>query len=150
MDKRSQVLVVFGLVITLILLFIDIYVAGIVFVIVITLAMSLQIMQDTTGIPEVVATLREDAKAIILTNTGNARAVTIHAALVPVNIEFDVASLDKESSYEYPLPVMVEEVKVVLTFENESGRSFSGSSMLSSLREAPDLLKPMFPIFKWK
>jgi len=150
MDKKSQILVVLGLAVTLILLFIDIYAAGIVFVLVITVGMSLQIMQDTTGIPEVVATLREDAKAILLTNTGNARAVHLHAALVPVNIEFDLASLDKESTYEYPMPVMVEEVKVVLTFENENGRSFSGSSKLSSLGEVPDLLKPMFPIFKWK
>ncbi len=65
--------------------------------------MSFMIMQDTTGIPEIVAKLSEDAKGIVLTNTGNARAEKIHVALVPSNIEFDIPSLDVDSTYEYSL-----------------------------------------------
>jgi arginyl-tRNA synthetase len=112
--------------------------------------MSHLIMQDTTGIPEIAAKLRDDAKAIIITNTGNARAEKIHVALVPVNIEFDISSLEVDSSYEFSLNSMVENIKFTITYQNENGRLFSSSSKLSAFGEEPDLLKPMIPIFKWK
>ena len=112
--------------------------------------MSLRIMEDTTGIPEIVTKLRDDAKAIILTNTGNARAYKIHVALVPLNIEFEVPSLEVESSYEFSLSAMVEDIKIAITYQNENGRLFSGSSKLSAFGEEPDLLKPLIPIFNWK
>jgi hypothetical protein len=150
MEKNTKILLVLGVFITIVLLFIDPYLAGIVCVIIITILMSLRIMQDTTGIPEIVATLRDDAKAIILTNTGNARAEKIHVALVPVNIEFDISSLEIESTYEFSLNAMVEEIKIAVTYQNENGRLFSSSSKLSVFGEEPDLFKPMIPIFKWK
>jgi len=150
MEKNIKILLVPGALITIVLLFIDIYLAGITCVILITILMSLRIMQDTTGIPEIVATLRDDAKAIILTNTGNARAEKIHAALVPLNIEFDISSLDVESSYEFSLEAMVEDIKIAVTYQNENGRLFSGSQKLSAFNEELDLLKPIIPIFKWK
>ena len=150
MEKNTKILLVPGVLITIVLLFFDIYLAGIACVILITILMSLRIMQDTTGIPEIVATLRDDAKAIILTNTGNARAEKIHAALVPLNIEFDISSLEVDSSYEFSLNSMVENIKFTITYQNENGRLFSGSSKLSAFGEEPDLFKPMIPIFKWK
>jgi hypothetical protein len=150
MEKNTKILLVLGALITIVLLFIDIYLAGIVCVILITLLMSLRIMQDTTGIPEIVATLRDDAKAVIITNTGNARAEKIHVALVPLNIEFDIPLLEAESSYEFALDAMVEDIKIAVTYQNENGRLFSSSSKLSVFGEEPDLLKPMIPIFNWK
>jgi hypothetical protein len=150
MEKNTKILLALGVFITIVLLFIDIYLAGIAGVILITLLMSVRIMQDTTGIPEIVATLRDDAKAIILTNTGNATAEKIHVVLVPVNIEFDIPSLEVESSYEFFLNAMVEDIKIAVTCQNENGRLFSSSSKLSVFGEEPDLLKPMIPIFKWK
>ncbi|MGA2913242.1 MAG: hypothetical protein ABSE07_06970 [Methanoregula sp.] len=148
MDSNSKILLVLGAGITIILLFVNIYLAGIVCVLFITLLMSLQIMQDSRGIPDIVAKLREDAKGVILTNTGNARAEKIHVALVPGNIEFDTPPLDPDSTYEYRLDAMVEEIKVVVTYANENGRKFSGSSRLSVFGNEPDLLKPLIPIFK--
>lgn len=150
MEKNTKILLVLGVLITIVLLFIDIYLAGIACVILITILMSLRIMQDTSGIPEIVAKLREDAKAIILTNTGNARAEKIHVTLVPVNAEFDIPLLEAESTFEFPLNAMFEEIKIVITYKNENGRLFSGSQKLSVFGEEPDLLKPMIPIFKWK
>ena len=150
MEKNTKILLALGISITIFLLFIDIYLAGIAGVILITILMSLRIMQDTTGIPEIVATLRDDAKAIILTNTGNARAEKIHVALVPLNIEFDIPLLEAESTYEFSLNAMVEEIKIAITYQNENGRLFSRSSKLSAFGEEPDLLKPMIPIFNWK
>ena len=150
MEKNTKILFAIGVFIIIFLLFIDIYLAGIAGVILITLLMAVQIMQDTTGIPEIVATLRGDAKAIILTNTGNARAEKIHVALVPLNSEFDLPSLEAESTYEFPLNAMVEYIKIAVTYQNENGRLFSSSSKLSLFGEEPDLLKPMIPIFKWK
>jgi hypothetical protein len=150
MEKNTKILLVLGALITIVLLFINIYLGGIVGVIFITLMMSLKIMHDTTGIPDIVAMLKDDAKGIVLTNTGNARAEKIHVILVPNNIEFDIPSLDEDSSYVFPLNAMVEEIKIVITWSNENGRQFSGSAKLSVFGEEPDILKPMIPIFKWK
>ena len=150
MDKRIQIILVLGILITIASLFYDIYLAGIVGVIFIVIIMSLMIMQDTTGIPEVVAKLSEDAKSIVLINTGNARAEKIHVTLVPNNIEFDIASLDVDSAYEYSLGTMVQEIKIKITYSNENGRLFSSSKKLSVFEEEPDPLKPLIPMFRWK
>lgn len=150
MDKKIQIILVLGILITIIAAFLDMYLAGIVGVIFIAIIMSLMIMQDTTGIPEVVAKLSDDAKSIILTNTGNARAEKIHVTLVPSNGEFDIASLDVESVYEYSLGSMVQEIKIKITWSNENGKLFSNSKKLSVLDEEPDLLRPLIPMFKWK
>lgn len=150
MEKNAKIILILGVIITIALLFIDIYAAGIAGVFFITLMMSLWIMQDSRGVPDIAATLREDAKAILLTNKGNASAVKIHATLVPMNIEFDVPVLEVESTHELPLPTMVQEVKIIITYENEKGMAYSRSSLLSSIKEEPDLLKPMLPLFKWK
>ena len=150
MDKRIQIILVLGILITIASLFYDIYLAGIVGVIFIAIIMSLMIMQDTTGVPEVVAKLSEDAKSIVLINTGNARAEKIHVTLVPNNIEFDIASLDVDSAYEYSLGTMVQEIKIKITYSNENGRLFSSSKKLSVFEEETDPLKPLIPMFRWK
>jgi hypothetical protein len=150
MDKRIQIILVLGILITIASAFLDIYLAGIVGVIFIAIIMSFLIMQDTAGIPEVVAKLSEDAKSIVLTNTGNARAEKIHVTLVPGNIEFEIASLNVDSSYEYSLGAMVQEIKIKITYSNENGRLFSSSKKLSVFDEEPDPLKPLIPMFKWK
>ena len=150
MERNAKILLVAGLLITLLLIFISIYLAGIVFILLIATLMSLLIMQDTAGIPDIAVHLRDDAKAVILTNKGNARAVKIHGTLIPLNIEFDTPELEVDSIFEYPLTAMVEEVKIIVTYLNESGRPFSESAKLSALEEERDLLQPMIPIFKWK
>ena len=150
MDKRIQVILVLGIIVTIISAFLDMYLAGIVGVIFIAIIMSLMIMQDTTGIPEVVVKLGDEAKSIILTNTGNARAENIHVTLIPSNEEFDVPSLDVDSSYEYALSSMVQEIKIKITWSNENKRLFSSSKKMSVFDEDPDLLRPMVPMFKWK
>jgi len=150
MDKRIQIILVLGILITLASAFLDMYLAGIVGMIFIAIIMSLIIMQDTTGIPEIVAKLNEDAISIVLTNTGNARAEKIHVILIPSNIEFDIDSLDVDSVYEYSLGTMVQEIKIKITFSNENQRLFSSSKKLSVFEEEPDLLRPMIPMFKWK
>jgi hypothetical protein len=150
MDKKLKIILVLGIVITLVALFYDMYLGGIIGIIFVAVVMSLVIMQDTTGIPEVVAKLNEEGKSIVLTNTGNARAEKIHVLVIPNNIEFDVASLDVDTAYEHPLGAMVQEVKIKITYTNENGRLFSSSRKLSVFEEEPDLLKPMIPMFKWK
>ena len=150
MDNKTKILLIAGILINITLAFFDIYLAGIAGVIFIAVFMSLQIMQDTAGIPEIVAKLRDDAKAIVLSNTGNARAVKIHITLIPVNAEYDIASLDVDAVYEIPLEMVVQEIKIVFSYASETGRMFSGSAKLSAFGEEPDLLKPMIPIFRWK
>jgi len=150
MDKRIQIILVLGILITIASAFLDMYLAGIVGVIFIAIMMSLMIMQDTTGIPEVVAKLSEDTKSIVLTNTGNARAEKIHVILIPSNIEFNIDSLDVDSVYEYSLGTMVQEIKIKITYSNENKRLFSSSKKLSVFDEEPDILRPLIPMFKWK
>ena len=150
MDKKSQIVLVLGLAVTIILLIFNIYLAGIVFILVITIFMSLQIMQDSVSHPDVEASLSDDAKSIILKNSGNSTALQIHVALVPMDTEFDVPSIAVDESYTHPLGAMIEEVKVVITFENEKNNVFSKSYALSSLGNAYDPFKPMIPMFKWK
>jgi len=150
MDKNIKIFIVLGIIITIAAYFYDIYLAGIVGVIVIALIMTMMIMRDTTGIPEVVAKLNDDAKGIVLTNTGNARAEKIHGTLIPDNLDFDIASLEVDSTYVYPLDRMVQEIKINLTYSNENGRLFTSSKKLSVFDEEPDLLRPLIPMFKWK
>ena len=84
MDRTTRAVLVLGPILTIVFFFINIYLAGFVFVIFITVLMSLLIMQDSTSLPEVTAALSEDAKTLILTNVGSAAAHRIHVTLVPV------------------------------------------------------------------
>lgn len=150
MDKTAKMLLGGGIILAIVLAFVSIYLAGIVFVIIITLVISQMIMQDSSFQPDITAKLREDAKAIVLTNTGNAVAGNIHVAIVPMDLEYDVPLLAVEASYEYPLKAMAGEIKVVLTYENDRKNRFTGSFMLSSMNPGYDPLKPVFPLFGWK
>ena len=149
MDKKSQIVLVLGLAITIILLLFNIYLAGIVFILVITVFISLLIMQDSVCHPNVEVSLSEDAKSVILKNSGNAPALRIHVALVPMNIEYDVPSLAIDETHSRLLDSMIPEVKVIITFENEEKNVFSKTYPLSALGTY-DPLKPMIPMFKWK
>jgi len=150
MDKRTTAVLVAGILVTLLLLFINIYLAGIAFIILVAILMSLIIMQDTKFRPQVDVRLSDDAKAILLTNGGNSPAVKIHVALVPMNIEYDVGSLAVDALHEYSLPAMVSDVKAVITYENEKGQPFSHSQKLSASGEEWEPLKPVVPVFGWK
>lgn len=150
MDKRTTAILAAGILITIILFFVSIYLAGIAFILFVVIVISLMILQDSTFLPQVDVRLREDAKAIVLTNGGNSPALKIHVALVPLDIEYDVASLAVDESHEYPFLTMLAEVKVVVTFMNEKGQPFSHSRVLSATGEEFEPLKPMVPVFGWK
>jgi len=150
MDKKTTAVLGAGLLVTVLLVFVSIYLAGIAFIILIAIFMSLMIMQDTTYLPQVGVGLREDAKAIVLRNAGNSPAKKIHVALVPINTEYDVDTLAADASHEYPLASMIDEVKAVITYENENGVPFSLTRKLSASEEEYDPLKPMIPVFGWK
>lgn len=150
MDRKIQLLLVSGIVLTVIVFFINIYAAGIVFITVVALLMSLFIMQDSTSLPDVVAEIREDAKAIIIRNSGNADALKVHVALIPVDLEFDISVLAPDQVNEYPLEKMIKDVKAVITFENVMGEAFSRSFKLSADGSEYDPLRPMIPLFRQK
>ncbi len=151
MDSQVKLVLVAGIIISVILALIDIYLAGIVFIIAMVLTMSLHIMKDSRFLPDVVVSMNEDAKSIVVANRGTAPACNIHVALVPLNIEFDVRSLDVDTEYTHPLKEMISEAKSVVSWENEHGEKFSRTLRLSALgRDDEDLLKPVFPLFKWK
>jgi hypothetical protein len=150
MDRKIQILLVAGILVTIAAFLINVYLAGIIALILVALIMSLMIMQDSTFHPDIVAELRDDARGVIIRNTGNATASDIHVALVPADIEFDLPRLEADDVHLYTLDKMIEEVKVVVSFRNEKGDTFSHSYQLSAYGESFEPLKPMIPIFKWK
>lgn len=150
MDKKSQIVLVLGIALTIVLFFFNIYLAGIVFILMITVFISLMIMQDSVSHPEMEASLAEDAKSLILKNSGNAPAFRIHVALVPMNTEYDVPILAVDQTHAHPFDTMIQDVKVVITFENEENLAFSQTYSLSSLGNQYEPFKPMIPMFKWK
>jgi len=150
MDKKITAVLAVGILVTVLLYFIDVYLAGIAVIILVAIVMSLMIMQDTAFLPQVNVKLRQDAKAIVLTNTGNSPAQKIHVALVPMNIEYTVDSLAEDRMHEYLLPSMIAEVKAVITYTNETGQQFSHTRRLSASEEEFEPLKPMIPVFGWK
>lgn len=150
MDKKMLIIPVLGLAITIVLFFFNIYLAGIVFILLVTVFISMLIMQDSVSHPDMEADLTEDAKSIILKNAGNAPAYRIHVALVPMNTEYDVPVLAVDQTHTHLLDSMIQEVKVVITFENEDKLAFSQTYALSALGNQYEPFKPMIPMFKWK
>jgi hypothetical protein len=153
-QKRIQsVVLVIAALTTIALFFIDFFFGAMAVIVLAVLFMSFWIMGETTHFPDVVASLPENARGIILSNRGNDVAKEIHITLVPHNLEFDLPSLEADATHLFALPQMVEKVKVLLTYKNREGGSISRSYNLSSLNEThgeEDLLKPAFPMFGWK
>ncbi|MDD1693523.1 MAG: hypothetical protein LUQ71_02245 [Methanoregula sp.] len=150
MDRKIQIVLVSGIVLTSIIFLINIYAAGIVFILFVVLLMSFFIMQDSTTLPDVVAELKEDAKGICIRNAGNSDALKVHVTLVPINIEFDIAVLAPDQVNEYPFEKMIQEVKAVVTFENVMGDTFSRAYKLTADGSGYDPLKPLIPLFRQK
>jgi hypothetical protein len=149
--KRNQIaIIVIGLIISTILAIINIFVGGIAFILVLVLAMSFQIMQDTYILTELVVSLSENAKGITVINKGNTVIRNIEVSLVPIGIEFGVPQLSVEGTFTYELPQMLSEVKAVVQFEDTAGQRYSRNFQLSALHSNDDILKPMFPLFGWK
>ena len=149
MDRKFLFLAIAGIILTIVASLISIYAGGVVLVLVAVIAMSLFIMQDTKNLPDVVVELREDAKGIIIRNSGNADAVNIHVSLVPVNIEYHIQTLAADQVNEYPLESMLAEAKAVASFENVMGGAFQRTYDLSA-RGSHDPLRPMIPLFRHK
>jgi hypothetical protein len=153
METREKAILAIGLIVAIALfLFVDIYLAGIAVILVISLAIAFQIMGETRHLPPRLSCwLTEDAKKIVIRNQGNDRAVRIHVTLVPLDLEFDLPELAVEGRHEFPLPSMIAEAKAVVSYEDASGRKFSRSILLSATgKSEEDLLKPIFPTFGWK
>jgi len=151
-DRDQKRILVAGLLVCVVVaIFVDPFYALILLVILIAVLISLQIMRETQGFPDITCRLQEDAKGIVVRNRGNAKAVAIHLALVPLDMEFDVSPLEPEQTATLAVPRMISEAKAVITFENAAGGKYSRTVMLSATGESEeDLLKPMVPLFGWK
>ncbi len=147
MDNNQKIVLVAGGLVTLVLFFIEPFFALIALIFMIAILMSIRIMGDTENYPLVTAGLAEDAREIIVVNTGTARAQDIHVALVPLDIEFEVASLDPDEESGFSLPSMVSEAKAVVTYGNADGQRFQRSYPLTALGAGRDLTEPLIPIF---
>ncbi|HII76811.1 MAG TPA: hypothetical protein HA264_07240 [Methanolinea sp.] len=152
MEKNHVILVVLGLIACVALYFlVDIYAGMIGVILVIALAMSLFIMADSTMLPDVSVRLKEDARGIIVKNRGNAKALSIRLSLIPHDLHYTIASLDEDAENVFPTEMMIDKVKVIAEYQNEKGDLYKRTFTISALdKPDDDLLKPMFPLFKWK
>ncbi len=152
MERNQKIVLAAGLLVCAALfIIVDIYAALIALVLVLVLSMSLFIMHDSQLTPDLGLRLTEDAKGVRVKNKGNAGAFNIHVVLVPYNLEFDIPSLKVEEEATYQAPSMMNEVKAVVTYQNENMARYSKTVTLSALGpDENDLLKPMFAIFHWK
>ncbi len=106
--------------------------------------------------PQIEATLGDDAKSVRLINSGNASALKLHMTLVPLNREFDIGEIEPDKDRVILLESMISQVKVIVTFQNEQGTGFQKTFLLSALGTSTgenteeDVLKPAIPIFGWK
>jgi hypothetical protein len=133
----------------------SIYLGLVIIVIDLVLFMSFIISESSKKlkrIPKLTAHLAEDAKTVIIRNEGDRAAVGVHVSLVPLNIEFDIPRIDPGDDATHPEREMINEAKAVMTYQDEEGAAYSHSTHLSALGpdEEDDLLKPVFPMFKWK
>ncbi|KAF1076176.1 hypothetical protein [Methanogenium sp. MK-MG] len=130
------------------------YAAGIVVMIILIIgitACTTRLGKKMSDIPELTAKLSPDAKAIIIRNSGNTSAMQIHVAVVPLDIEYDIADIPAEEEYTHSLDAMIHEAKAVITWKDTAGNLFSHESAISALGKGEDdLLKPMFPMFDIK
>jgi len=147
MEKNQKIVLVTGALLTLGLFVIDPFFGLIALVFMVAILISLYIMGDTENYPLITADLSEDARKVVVTNTGTARAQKIRVALVPLDIEFDLASLDPEEESGFSLASMISEAKAVITYENAEGRQFRRSYPLTALGAGRDLTEPLIPIF---
>lgn len=151
MENSQKIVLVVGLVVTVVLFFLNIYIGLIALIILAALIMSFRIMNDSVQTPDIVAFLSEDAKSLVIKNVGNAGAYSIQVSVVPHNIEYDIASLGVDARSVHPFETMISEAKAVVRYKNQKGEEFSRSIHLSALGgDDDDILKPVFPLFKWR
>jgi hypothetical protein len=148
MERNQKIVLVAGGIITLMLFFIDIYLALIALVLVLVLLMSFHIMNDTRDYPLVAVELSENAREIIVTNSGTAEARNIHVDLVPLDVEFDIVSLGPDEKSGFSLASMIREAKAFVTYETPTGQKQARTYPLTALGSGHDPLEPMFPLFK--
>jgi hypothetical protein len=149
--KRNQIAIIAaGLIISALLAIISIYLTGIAVILVIALAMSFQISQDSERLTDLAVVLSENAKIVTVINRGNMPIRNIRVSLIPLDTEFGVPELGVDGKFRYDLPQMVNEARAAVEFEDINGRKYTKSFNLSALHSDDDLLKPMFPTFDWK
>jgi len=150
MKRNHLAIIVAGLIISAILAVISIYLTGIGVILVIALAMSFQIMQDSDRLTDLAVVLSENAKVITVINRGNMLIRNISVSLIPLDVEFKVTELAVDEKFTYELPQMINEARAAVEFEDINGRKYNKTFHLSALYSDDDLLKPMFPTFDWK
>ncbi|OPY44525.1 MAG: hypothetical protein A4E42_01011 [Methanoregulaceae archaeon PtaU1.Bin222] len=152
MERNHVIVVVLGLIVCVALFFIvDIYASLIALILVIALAMSFFIMEDSVMTPDLVVTLKEDARGIVVRNRGNAKALSIRLTLIPHDLTYSIPVLEEDDHTGFATDSMIERVKVMAEYKNEKGNSYEKTFTLSPLdRPEEDILKPAFPMFKWK
>ena len=150
MKRNHLAIIVAGLIISAVLAVISIYLTGIGVILVIALAMSFQIMQDSDRLTDLAVVLSENAKVITVINRGNMLIRNISVSLIPLNVEFKVPELTVDEKFTYELPQMINEARAAVEFEDLNGRKYNKTFHLSALYSDDDLLKPMFPTFDWK
>ena len=150
MERSLVIVIVLGLAAAAGLLLISPFLSLMALIIAGVVAMALAIARDTRDLPDIEASLSEEARSVILRNRGNAPALKLHVSFVPIGVEVDLPSLGVEAVHELPLPGQASEVKVVVTYNNSKGQPFRRTALLSALHAPEDPLRPAFGLFGYK
>jgi len=150
MERSLVIVIVLGLAAAAGLLLVSPFLSLMALIIAGVAVMALAIGRDTRDLPDIEASLSEEARSVILRNRGNAPALQLHVSAVPIGVEVDLPSLAVEAVHELPLPGQVTEVKVVVTYNNSKGQPFRRTALLSALHPPEDPLRPAFGIFGYK
>jgi hypothetical protein len=158
MERNHILLLAAGIIITALLYILmpgQPYFAYMAAIVVIVLFMGVLMMNTSkrfADLPALAVRLCDDGKGVIVMNTGKEDALSVHVALVPLNIEFDLESLAAGSAYTFRTEEMINEAKAYVTFKTPGGSNLDLTKMLNALQPDADedILKPVFPLFKWK
>ncbi|MDT8358401.1 MAG: hypothetical protein RQ758_07870 [Methanomicrobiaceae archaeon] len=150
-----KIVLVCGIVVAAVLFIINLpFYAGIAIIITVALYLGLKMQKygrEFARTPEIYTILKEDAKGVVVKNKGEVSVYQVHVDIVPLDISFDVGTLEPGAEYEYTLAHMINEAKAVIKYRDEEGNTYTHSSPLSALGGGEeDLLKPVFPMFGWK
>ncbi|MCQ8893410.1 MAG: hypothetical protein NQU46_02075 [Methanolinea sp.] len=152
MKRDLVILLVLGLFACVALyVLVDIYVSLIAAVLVIALAMSVFIMQDSAMKPNVMVFVEENTKGIRVRNRGNARALSVSVSVEPLGLSFTIPVLEEDAVTTFPTPPITDRIRVTVSYKNEAEVPFSKTvTLMPHDIEDEDLLKPTFPLFGWK
>lgn len=151
--KRSLLIgIVSLLIVAAVWTFVEPAAAGIILIIAATVILCLEISEDAAKHihPEIVVSLKEDARTVLIENLGTAPAHSVRVSIIPDEFNYEIGTLNPDSNHQNQLPKMLREGKALVSWEKKDGTRVEKYFWLSGYAQEADPLRPVFPLFSWK